>query len=100
MVFPQSFHSPGDIIVAPKKERTKEMSKNIIGKKEKREWAVGQVIMIRVDSIVPNPAQPRKFFTDEAILRLADSIRNHGIIPPLWVRRPDNETGGYELVAG
>jgi hypothetical protein len=48
VVFPQSFHSPGDIIVAPKKERTKEMSKNIITKKEKKETrkeksALGQV---------------------------------------------------------
>lgn len=105
MVFPQSFHYPGDIIVAPKKERTKEMSKNIITKKEKKETrkeksALGQVIMIGVDRIIPNPAQPRKFFTDEAILRLADSIRNHGMIQPLCVRRPDNETGVYELVAG
>ncbi len=58
------------------------------------------VKMISVDDIVPNPAQPRRFFTDEAILRLADSIRLHGIIQPLCVRKPDSDTGVYELVAG
>ena len=76
------------------------MSKNIIGKKEKKEGAVGQVIMIGVDRIVPNPAQPRRLFTDEAILRLADSIRIHGMIQPLCVRRPDKDSEVYELVAG
>ncbi len=58
------------------------------------------VKMICVDHIVPNPAQPRRFFTDEAILRLADSIRLHGIIQPLCVRKPDPNTEVYELVAG
>ncbi|MBQ3528206.1 MAG: ParB/RepB/Spo0J family partition protein [Clostridia bacterium] len=81
------------------------MSKNIIPKKEKREnrqdeGAYGKVMMIRVDAIIPNPAQPRRFFTDDAILRLADSIRLHGIIQPLCVRCPDKSTGIYELVAG
>jgi len=65
-----------------------------------KESRVQLVMMISVDDIVPNPAQPRKFFTEEAILRLADSIRNHGIIQPLCVRRPDKGSGVWELVAG
>lgn len=73
-------------------------------KEEKRkreiEDTVRVVKMISVENIVPNPAQPRRFFTDEAILRLADSIRTHGIIQPLCVRKSDSEAGIYELVAG
>lgn len=66
-----------------------------IGKK-----CMQMVIMLRVEDIVPNPSQPRRCFTDDAILRLADSIRVHGIIQPLCVRRPDGEGRVYELVAG
>ncbi len=64
------------------------------------ESRVRMIFMLKVDDIVPNPAQPRRSFTDDAILRLADSIRTHGIIQPLCVRRPDNGTRVFELVAG
>ena len=60
---------------------------------------IKMIFMLSPDEIVPNPMQPRKFFTDDAILRLADSIRLHGIIQPLTVRRREGEAG-YELVAG
>ena len=69
-------------------------------RKREAEDNVRVVKMISVENIVPNPAQPRRFFTDEAILRLADSIRTHGIIQPLCVRKSDSEAGIYELVAG
>lgn len=50
-----------------------------------------------IGSIVPNPWQPRRRFTDEAIQELADSIRERGIVQPLVVRRAGNH---YELIAG
>ena len=53
--------------------------------------------MISPFDISPNPSQPRKYFTDDAILRLADSIKTHGLIQPLTVR---NTEKGYELIAG
>ncbi len=56
-----------------------------------------KILMISPYEICPNPAQPRKYFTDEAIFRLADSIRKHGLIQPLTVRKVEN---GYELIAG
>lgn len=56
-----------------------------------------KIVMISPYDISPNPSQPRKYFTEEAIYRLADSIRNHGLIQPLTVRAID---GGYELIAG
>ena len=57
----------------------------------------GRVIFLPVRSIHPNPAQPRKLFRQDALEELAESIRIHGILQPLSVRRTDNY---YELIAG
>ena len=43
-------------------------------------------------------AQPRKYFDEEALAELADSIREHGIIQPLTVRRLSS--GYYQIIAG
>lgn len=54
---------------------------------------------VPVESIVPNPRQPRAHFDPDSIEELAVSIREHGIIQPLLVSR--TETGnGYILIAG
>ena len=59
------------------------------------------VVQIRVDDIRPNRAQPRADFDNNAIIRLADSIRRYGILQPLTVRRSDLEDiYSYELIAG
>src|ERR1041384_8434077 len=52
---------------------------------------------VDIDSIVPGPMQPRTHFDETALESLADSIRSHGIVQPLLVRRKGD---GYELVAG
>lgn len=57
----------------------------------------GRVVFLPVRSIRPNPAQPRKVFAPEALDELAASIRQHGILQPLSVRRSG---AGYELIAG
>ena len=57
----------------------------------------GRVIFLPARAIRPNPSQPRKIFREEALTELSDSIRQHGILQPLSVRRV---TGGYELIAG
>ena len=57
----------------------------------------GRVVFIPVSKIQPNPAQPRKCFSREALEELAESIRRHGILQPLSVRR---QGSGYELIAG
>ena len=57
----------------------------------------GRVMFLPARVIRPNPAQPRKVFREEALEELADSIREHGILQPLSVRRVGN---GYELIAG
>ncbi len=63
----------------------------------------GRIHMISVDRIFPNPNQPRRKFEDEAIIRLADSIRRYGILQPLTVRRIEEKgtfNALFEIVAG
>ena len=57
----------------------------------------GRVVFLPARSIRPNPAQPRKIFDHDALRELADSIRQHGILQPLTVRRVGTV---YELIAG
>lgn len=57
----------------------------------------GRVMFLPARSIRPNPSQPRSVFREEALAELADSIRQHGILQPLSVRRT---ASGYELIAG
>jgi ParB family transcriptional regulator, chromosome partitioning protein len=52
---------------------------------------------LEIDSIVPGPMQPRTQFDDESLSQLADSIKAHGIVQPIVVRRLGDH---YELVAG
>ncbi len=57
-----------------------------------------ELLHVPVESIHPNPRQPRKRFEPEATTGLAASIRLQGVLQPIVVRpRP---AGGYELVAG
>lgn len=58
---------------------------------------VPQATSVAVGDIVPNPEQPRRTFDDESLAALADSIRRHGLLQPLVVRRVGL---GYEIVAG
>ena len=52
---------------------------------------------IDINNIKPNANQPRKTFDEGKLEELADSIREHGLIQPLVVRK---STNGYEIVAG
>ena len=55
---------------------------------------------IPVDKIFPNPDQPRRTFTEEALKELSASIQAKGVIQPLIVRPRPNQQGEYEIVAG
>ena len=57
----------------------------------------GRVIFVPARAIRSNPDQPRQVFQQGALQDLAESIRQHGILQPLSVRRVGNS---YELVAG
>ena len=56
-----------------------------------------QVVLIDINEIRPNEAQPRKDFNPDRISELALSIKEHGVIQPILLRRNKN---GYDIVAG
>ncbi len=55
------------------------------------------VIELKINEIEPNASQPRKFFDDEKLAQLADSIKQHGIIQPIIVKKENNI---YTIIAG
>lgn len=57
----------------------------------------GEVVYLDLDDIIPNRFQPREVFDDQALKELAVSIKEHGVIQPIIVRKVDNK---YEIIAG
>ncbi len=58
----------------------------------------GGVNEISIDEIETNPFQPRQYFNEDALNELADSIKVHGIIQPITVRRLAHNQ--YQLISG
>lgn len=59
-----------------------------------------RIIEMEVESIVPNPDQPRLHFDESAIAGLAESIKSVGLIEPIIVRKNKDEENQYFVVAG
>ena len=53
---------------------------------------------VELDRIAANPNQPRHSFDEDALTELADSIREHGVISPITLRKNDDDT--YMIIAG
>jgi ParB family chromosome partitioning protein len=53
---------------------------------------------VPLDRLRPNPEQPRRYFGEEELRELANSIREHGIIEPIIVQ--EEEDGFYTIIAG
>lgn len=56
-----------------------------------------QETMVSIEDIHPNPHQPRTHFNETELEELSESIRSHGVLQPLLVRKDDK---GYEIIAG
>ncbi len=56
--------------------------------------------VISIDKVQPNPHQPRRVLDMAAIEELSASIKEHGVLQPLLVRRSPNNEGYYEIIAG
>src|SRR4051794_41701006 len=54
--------------------------------------------LLPVDLVVPNPHQPRQAFDENALVALADSLKDRGVLQPVLVRPLPG--GTYELIAG
>lgn len=55
------------------------------------------VLQVHIEDIIPNRFQPRLNFDEQGLKELADSIREHGIIQPLVLRKLGDK---YEIIAG
>lgn len=53
--------------------------------------------MMKINDVEPNRDQPRKHFEEDALLELADSIKQFGILQPLIVQKRNDY---YEIIAG
>lgn len=79
-----------------------EDSSRKVAAKPKKETVVEKVIkkeeiMVKVSDIEPNREQPRKNFDEDALLELAESIKQFGVIQPLIVQKKKDY---YEIIAG
>jgi len=58
----------------------------------------GEIVSdIKIDQLRPNPYQPRKYFDEEKLEELAFSIREHGVLQPIIVKK---DIKGYIIIAG
>lgn len=78
---------------------------NISSKKEKKDDVKQQTSsevkngeqMMKINMVEPNRDQPRRNFEEDALLELADSIKQYGVLQPLIVRKRNDY---YEIIAG
>lgn len=81
------------------------MSKVVLGKglgaliptDEKKAAEDKQFKIVSLESLAPNPMQPRHDFDDEGLMKLADSLKMNGVMQPLVVR---HNGSGYTIIAG
>lgn len=66
-------------------------------KAEKKNEKEDRVIFLKINQVEPNRGQPRKEFDEDALLELADSIKQYGILQPLLVQQRKEY---YEIIAG
>lgn len=62
------------------------------------EQSAGPVTMLNIDALEPNRDQPRRYFDEDRLSSLAESIARHGVITPLTVRKIAD--GRYKIIAG
>ena len=87
-LIPETEKSAKDDSDANKTEQVKEVVKEIIK----------EVDTIDINKIEPNATQPRKFFDEDSLQELAESIRHHGLIEPLIVQKSKEDF--YSIIAG
>ncbi len=63
----------------------------------KREEVLQPDMKLKLKVIEPNREQPRKYFDEDALNALADSIKQYGVLSPLWVKKKGDY---YEIIAG
>lgn len=77
-----------DSMIPDKIQETKDLLQETKSKKE---------TVVDIHKVEPNKGQPRKLFNEDALLDLADSIKQYGIIQPIVVQKKEDY---YEIIAG
>ena len=75
--------------------KTKEVTAKVDAKQVKEEK--GPETMVKITKVEPNREQPRKFFNEDALQELADSIKQFGLLQPILVQ---DRQSYYEIIAG
>lgn len=87
-----------DSLIPNKNEKKPKTSAKIDDREKKEEEVVKSgEIMVKINQVEPNRDQPRKDFDEDALVELADSIKQFGILQPLIVQKKKDY---YEIIAG
>ena len=87
-----------DSLIPNKNEKKPKTSAKIDDREKKEEEVLKSgEIMVKINQVEPNRDQPRKDFDEDALVELADSIKQFGILQPLIVQK---KKGYYEIIAG
>lgn len=87
-----------DSLIPNKNEKKPKTSAKIDDREKKEEEVLKSgEIMVKINQVEPNHDQPRKDFDEDALVELADSIKQFGILQPLIVQKKKDY---YEIIAG
>lgn len=81
----------------PEKKSIKSSQKTETSKSAEKQEPQNGELMMKINMVEPNRDQPRKNFEEDALLELADSIKQMGVLQPLLVRKRNDY---YEIIAG
>ncbi len=81
----------------PEKKSIKSSQKSETSKSAEKQKPQNGELMMKINMVEPNRDQPRKNFEEDALLELADSIKQMGVLQPLLVRKRNDY---YEIIAG
>lgn len=79
------------------KNHSRSENKDVKISKEEEEQETGKELFLKLSSIEPNSHQPRKEFREEALMELAESMKEYGVLQPLLVQKKGDI---YEIIAG
>ena len=85
-----------DSLIPNKSSKPSPEKENSNSKKEEKTTSTGE-ILVKINEVEPNREQPRKDFDEDALMELADSIKQFGILQPLIVQKKKDY---YEIIAG
>lgn len=86
-----------DSLIPNKNSDKEKESKSTVKASGKEKATKGPETIVKITLVEPNRKQPRKFFDEDALQELADSVKQYGIIQPILVQ---DKKDHYEIIAG